>query len=187
MVPEIVHKRVRIYTLTDPRNKNIFYVGRTTMSLERRLGANNYKYANSNCNPHLRSYLMDLEENGHSAIIEEIDTCSYNNRKTVEEYWIQQISAWGFQITNVKHEKNKNYYTPVKTYCFNCQELGLIHRLHRKGDYTVIANKANTTRETARKYVGKMRVPIYLKDAIIEYYMGIASEISDMYKNHNQN
>lgn len=187
MVSELVHKRVRIYTLTDPRNGNIFYVGRTTMSLERRLGANNYKNSNSNCNPHLRTYLMDLEEHGYRAIIEEIDTCSFNNRTIVEEYWIQQISAWGFAITNVKHEKIKNYYTPVKTYCFNLQELGLIQRLHKKGDYTVIANRVRTSRETARKYVGKMRVPIYMKDAIIDYYMGIASEISDMYNSYNNN
>lgn len=179
-------KQIRIYTLTNPENGLIFYVGRTTMALHRRLTHHNYITHNSICNPGLQNYLFELKERGLVPIIEEIDTCPHRDRRLFEEYWIQQICAWGFVLTNVKHYRNKNWSPSPAHRVFSCEELGLFDRLYRRGDIEDIAGRAHTSGMTVKKYFGKVAVPDYLVDPIRSFYLKRAAEISDWYNRNKQ-
>lgn len=179
-------RTIRIYTLTNPENGLIFYVGRTTSALHQRLSKNHFKSKNCNCNPKFRDYLLEMDKKGLKPIIEEIDRTHYDNRRIVEEYWIQQIAAWGFELMNVKHYDNRNHVQYEKRAAFNAIDIGVFDRLYRNGDFTEIARTAKTTDMTVRKYFGKIKVPVYLKEPIQSFYLNRAKEISDWYQMNNK-
>lgn len=179
-------KQIRIYTLTNPENGEIFYVGRTTLALHRRLTHHNYINANTNWNPGFKNYMVKLKAKGLVPIIEEIDTCPHRDRKLFEEYWIQQISAWGFTLMNIKHYRNKSWQSSKTHRVFTCEELGVFDRLYRRGDLTEIAEKAKTTDMTVKKYFGKVAVPPYLAEPIKTFYLKRAAEISDWYNRNKE-
>lgn len=88
---------VKIYTLSSPITGNVFYVGSTTIGLEKRLKAG------YGCETAL--YLRDL---GVAPIIEEIETVSIADRYSSESFWVSQFKSLGFCLEN-KAYNNLSY------------------------------------------------------------------------------
>lgn len=93
------HKRITIYTLTNPQNSLIYYVGATTNTLMGRLSSK-----------HSCPTSKMLQKIGVKPVIEMVDECDGNNRRLTESYWIQQFKAWGFRIEN-KHYNTNRFFT----------------------------------------------------------------------------
>lgn len=89
----------RIYTLTNPVNDEVFYVGSTTQSLTERL---NVHIWNSPSSPHgnIGRY---LSKSKIRPIIEEVE-CFENisnvDLRKEEMFWIRQFKAWGCPLIN---------------------------------------------------------------------------------------
>ncbi len=88
-----------IYTLTDPIDLKIKYIGKTN-NIKRRLKQHmlpsclkfkNYK----------NNWLKKLKSNGTKPIIEILDEGNDVNIDTLEQYWISQFKAWGFNLKNM--------------------------------------------------------------------------------------
>jgi len=169
-------KAITIYTLTDPVTCKIFYVGRTTLLLNRRLNA-------APSNKEVAKYVNNLKLKGLAPIIEPIDYTNYQNRKELEEYWIQQIAAWGFTLLNTKHYKQRNYISKHKKNTrLTQQEKEIIDILYRRGDNSKIAKALGMSNEMVRLYKNRTTIPVWLKDKIIDYYRDKARSISEWYQ-----
>lgn len=78
-----------IYTLTNPENGQVFYVGCTSKPIEKRL------QAGYPCD----TFLL-LKSKSIKPFIEVIDTCHPHEAKHLELYWIWQMKCWGFTLEN---------------------------------------------------------------------------------------
>jgi len=92
---------ITIYTLTDPRDNLVKYVGKTKSTLKKRLqshesDARTRKVRNLNIN-----WIKNLLDNGLHPIIEELESVSEFEWEQAEIFWINQIRVWGFQIKNM--------------------------------------------------------------------------------------
>ncbi len=89
---------VFIYSLEDPKTKEIRYVGKTIQKLEKRLTAHIYE------SKHRRNYkcnwIKKLNKNGDIPVIKFIDIVSDDDWEFWEMYWIEQFTAWGFNLVN---------------------------------------------------------------------------------------
>lgn len=88
--------KVYIYTLEDPITKEIRYVGKTN-NIKLRF---NCHVSNRKINTHCHSWIRSLIRKDMLPIMQIIDTCNNNDWQWVEQYWISQIKAWGFNLTN---------------------------------------------------------------------------------------
>lgn len=175
-------KRVfRIYTLTNPENGHVFYVGRTSSPLFRRLTQHNYIGQHSNVNRLLKEYLLNLHRKGVQPIIDEVDQADYEGRTRVEEYWIQQMAAWGFSLTNVRHYATRNFVKAPQISRLTIEEIGLFDRIKRKGDFLDIALISGVSTNTITKHYYRHRGPQLIVEAIRTFYMKRVKEISDWY------
>jgi group I intron endonuclease len=91
--------RVIIYTLTDPRDNLIKYIGKAK-SINTRLYTHMVN-CNLKKNTKKTAWLKSLKSQGLVPIIEELDTVGYENWKETEKYWIAQFKAWGFNLKNL--------------------------------------------------------------------------------------
>lgn len=90
--------KYKIYTLNDPDTNEIKYVGKTTQSLKKRLAQHireTYRFSTYKGN-----WVKSLLFKGKLPIIEVLDE-SNNNWQELESYWITQLKAWGFKLTNM--------------------------------------------------------------------------------------
>lgn len=91
-------KETIIYTLTDPRNNIVKYIGITSSKLSNRLShhctvfkGNNYKI----------NWIKKLKRLNLKPVIKELDICStFNEALYFEKYWIAQFKSWGFYLVN---------------------------------------------------------------------------------------
>ena len=95
--PAVIYKQTPIitiiYTLTNPVDGLIFYVGATTRPLNRRLSQHI-----SDCK---NVIFHRLKKAGIRPIIEELERCEgYLAPMYTERYWIQQMKTWGFKLIN---------------------------------------------------------------------------------------
>jgi hypothetical protein len=89
-------KKVVIYTLSDPRNGLVRYVGRTS-SIKLRMKAHNSRSVFDNLEK--RGWMLELRSMvlaPRFEILEEIEGAGY----VEEEFWIAQFKAWGFPLFN---------------------------------------------------------------------------------------
>jgi len=91
-------KEVYIYTLSDS-NGNIRYVGKTLYPKQRLYA--HIKECKSNRKSHKISWIKSLLNNGEKPIIEIIDIVSENNWEFWEQFWIEQLKSWGYNLTNL--------------------------------------------------------------------------------------
>lgn len=82
----------KIYTLTNPLTGQLFYVGATVSDLNKRLSQHRWHTNNETCNL-LRSLKV-------SPIIELLDECDESEIGECEQFWITQLSYWGFALEN---------------------------------------------------------------------------------------
>lgn len=173
-------KSVTVYSLAHPETKEVFYIGRTSMSLVGRLCCHMTNKAK--WNKQYEKYMEPIRKKGIPVIIEELDTCAYDDRKKVEEYWIQQFATWGFKLMNVRHNRNKNYIPHTRfTEELSEEERRLIFLLNRPGDCKIIAKRVGLSEEMVRLNRQNKRMPRDVKHHIIAFYLERAKEISDWY------
>ena len=85
-----------IYTLTDPRTNQIRYVGKSNNPQKRY-----YEHCNKlKRKTYKNNWINELKKCNHKPILEIIDEVPINEWIFWETYWISQIKAWGFILTN---------------------------------------------------------------------------------------
>lgn len=120
-------------------------------------------------------------------MIEALDTTDYSNRKRVEEYWIQQISAWGFTLLNTKHYVNKSAYPRVaRNTRLSEEEKEIIDILYRHGDNEHIAQTLGVSNELVRFYKNRTTIPKRIKDVVVGYYKVRAKVVVEWYLKSQQ-
>lgn len=93
---EVADYRVFIYTLADPRNGAIRYVGKTgnlEWRLRQHLDARHTK-------THRGCWVQELLRNGVLPIIEVIEETTESNWSEAERFWIEYLRFLGFDLTN---------------------------------------------------------------------------------------
>lgn len=85
-----------VYTLSDPRNSRIMYVGATSVDFKTRLRGHISRARNK---PSTKRdfWIRSLLELGMKPTIELLDKADWE----IESYWIAQFKAWGFELTNM--------------------------------------------------------------------------------------
>jgi len=87
-----------IYTLSDPRNNNVRYVGKTDR-INKRLWYH-ITPTKLNKNTHKNNWIKKLLKENIKPDIKVIDKVPYKEWKYWETYWISQMKSWGFNLTN---------------------------------------------------------------------------------------
>lgn len=99
-------KKIIVYTLTDPRDNLIKYVG-VTHRPKRRL----YEHLNDSENNLKSAWIKRLQILGLVPIYDEIDVTDIDNFSWVEQYWISQLRTWGFPLKNMTEGGEGSYGT----------------------------------------------------------------------------
>lgn len=188
------NRKVIIYTLSNPETNEVFYVGRTILTLAKRLTAHHVKAQGS---AEYVIYLHELNKKGLRPVIEYVDECNWDCRKSLEEFWIQTFSMWGFQLTNNRHLKNKSVYTYkekqrkrersfiLKT--VDADLLKLIYFLYAPADTNEIGERLGCTAERVRSMMDRYRrteskkFMEWVKPIIEEFYLEKGKYISELY------
>jgi hypothetical protein len=92
-------RKVKIYALIDPNDGMVKYVGKTEMSLNRRLYYHIYDLYKCT-NIHKKNWFNKLlikNQKPHIILIDEVD---YIDWKFWEIYWISQFRSWDFKLVN---------------------------------------------------------------------------------------
>ena len=85
-------RRVKIYALKHPDTLEVRYVGKTVVSLSRRLGNHVANAKGSKHNVHLSNWILKILAMGKRPIIELIEECDHSIWQEREKYWISQYS-----------------------------------------------------------------------------------------------
>lgn len=98
--------KYRVYTLSDPVNEEIKYVGITTQSLIDRLRG----HVADKYNKEKYLWIIELRKQGKMPYIDELeifyDTPKSIYHNKIENYWIHQFRSWGFDLFNRLRTKN---------------------------------------------------------------------------------
>lgn len=128
---------MKIYTLKDPITNEIKYCGYTTVELRKRLwGHVAASKRNPSTNWAMKKWIKSLCDKNKRPIIEELDSSDdFQELLMLENYWIYQLKAWGFNLLNInsggdevkffKGKRNREYsYIRIK-----------VHRYDKEGVY----------------------------------------------------
>jgi sarcosine oxidase delta subunit len=100
-IPQNTKVLTRIYILKDPENQQVRYVGKTVKSLKARLTDHLYERKNKfGLLNHKINWVKSIKNKGLEPIIEEVDSCPWDESQNLEMYWISQFRAWGFNLVN---------------------------------------------------------------------------------------
>ena len=88
---------VYIYTLSDPRDGKIRYVGKTKNLKQRRHNHLNNLHGKST---HKRNWISSLKKENVLPIMEIIDEVDQSSWHFWEKFWISQLKTWGFNLVN---------------------------------------------------------------------------------------
>ena len=97
---------IKIYTLTNPINGGIFYAGRCVGNICTRLAGHINDVATGQTSQKTK-IIQEILSNGLKPIIEEIESFECNGKadeifiNNMENYWIEQLKSWGFNMVNV--------------------------------------------------------------------------------------
>jgi hypothetical protein len=94
-------KKVKIYTLTDPRNNEIRYIGKTVGSLKNRLCGHISAAITNKEQNHRSNWIKQLIRIDLLPEIELVEEVEENFWKQTEQYWIAQFKAWNFSLVNM--------------------------------------------------------------------------------------
>lgn len=103
-----MNKVVYIYSLKDPRDYQIKYIGKTS-DIDRRRKEHNQIHRNKKSKKN--SWIIHLIENGFQPIMEILEECEDLNWVERERYWIQYYKELGFDLKNMTlgGESNDGY------------------------------------------------------------------------------
>ena len=93
-----MNKIVYIYSLKDPRDYQIKYIGKT-IDIDRRRKEHNQIHRNKKSKKN--SWIIHLIENGMQPIMEILEECEETNWVEREMYWIQYYKEFGFDLKNM--------------------------------------------------------------------------------------
>ena len=107
-------KIVYIYTLSDPKNGQVRYVGKTEY-VDKRLHQHIRDCNKSN--NHKNCWIKSVLKNGEKPIFNILDEVEKSNWQYWEIYWIAQFKYWGFNLVNSTDggEGNNNQIFTEKT------------------------------------------------------------------------
>jgi len=86
-----------IYTLADPRNGEVRYIGKTAATLKHRYGQHIYE----NLNTHKCNWIKSLKSVGLRPVIEELEKVEDEEWKGAERFWIESLRQMGCRLTNI--------------------------------------------------------------------------------------
>lgn len=89
-------KEIIIYTLSDPQDNLVKYVGITSRP-KRRL----YEHINYDENNPKSAWIKSLVKKGLNPIFEELERTTLDEFSFLEKYWISQFKSWGFTLKNI--------------------------------------------------------------------------------------
>ena len=92
----MIEQKTYIYTLTDPRNNQVRYVGKSNNPTKRL-----YCHIGRTEKNHKYCWLKSLANEGHQPLLDIIDEVPIDEWVFWERYWIAQFRAWGFNLTNL--------------------------------------------------------------------------------------
>jgi hypothetical protein len=105
-------EKIIIYTLSDPRNKEIRYLGKTTdKSFRKRFISHMFEGRNLQYTSHKSRWIRGIILRGDDILMEILDEIPYtDNWEWLESYWISQLKSWGFNLLNMTDsgDGNKN-------------------------------------------------------------------------------
>lgn len=90
-----------IYTLEDPVTGDIRYIGKTRSSLKYRLSQHIHDSLNNGTKTRKKAWIKGLILQGLLPVIQVLDVVDNDDWKLSEQYWISQLKAWGFKLTNM--------------------------------------------------------------------------------------
>jgi hypothetical protein len=96
-----------IYTLTNPNNNQVFYVGATGYPVSRKHGHN----SKINTEKKLTAkdqYILSNNIKPVFEIIDETEGWHIGCALELEAYWICQLRSWGFELTNTYKAYKRN-------------------------------------------------------------------------------
>jgi len=88
---------VFIYTLSDPISKEIRYVGKTNYALKDRLA----KHLCTKERNHRGNWIKSLLNKNLKPVIDLLEIVADKDWQFIEQYWIAQFKAWGFNLVNL--------------------------------------------------------------------------------------
>lgn len=89
-------KEITIYTLSDPTNNEVKYVGITSRPIKRF-----YEHLNNDENNKKSAWIKNLKKNKLTPIYEVIEVTDELNFSNLEKFWISQFKTWGFDLVNM--------------------------------------------------------------------------------------
>jgi len=99
-----------VYTLSNPSNGIVFYIG-STLCLGNRLQSHISMSSGGGCKK-LYDYINKMSEWPIIEEVENVEVISRSELNSVEKYWIEQFRQWGFPIqntvNNLNHRQPKN-------------------------------------------------------------------------------
>lgn len=90
-----VRRRVFIYSLSDPRDGKVRYVGKA-INCESRLGGH---LGDKGFN-HKTCWINQLKRLGLKPVVEVVEQVDEPSWQEAEQFWIEQFRQWGFDLTN---------------------------------------------------------------------------------------
>lgn len=178
---------VTIYGLLIRDSGHVFYVGRTTGSLKKRLSDH---YSNKGRHT-VYSFLSTL--NKPEVEIFPLEECLPHEKTTSEEFWVQQMNAWGFELLNIQLKKSskwKHYHkkplAPENVYTrYSEEEKELMKCLLWYGDHEAIGKIAGCTGQFIRMLARAETAPGWAKEAIFAYCRKKAARIVSAIEKYN--
>lgn len=99
-------REIYIYTLTDPRDNLVKYIGKT-YRINRRLNEHIYKSKESNTPKN--AWIKNLSNYNLTPILEVLEICSIDESNDLEIYWISQFKSWGYELKNYTNGGDGSY------------------------------------------------------------------------------
>lgn len=131
-------KEIIVYTLTDPRDNLVKYIG-VTKRPKRRF----YEHITNNENNLKSTWIKKLKSHNLLPIYEELDITDIDNFSYVERYWISQFKSWGFDLKNMTEGGEGSYgFIP-----WNKGMKGVFHHSDISKEKMSIYRKENTIGE----------------------------------------
>ncbi len=97
-------KEIIVYTLSDPRDGLVKYIGITSRPTRRMIDHLNDKRNNLKS-----SWVKSLKKLGLKPLFDIIDVTDNENYCKIEQYWISQMKTWGFPLKNMTNGGDGSY------------------------------------------------------------------------------
>lgn len=101
----------KIYTLSNPSNGQVFYVGHTRKRLAERLSVHRSKAMTTLHDCPVYRYIRRMEHRPLIELVEEVECVHVNEARKVELFWYNMLKYWGFDIVNAAkpYDVNNKY------------------------------------------------------------------------------